>query len=46
VVYSDGSIYCYGEPEPELALAGASGPRESARSSVRGSGMFWDGEGL
>ena len=46
VVYSDGSIYSSGEPEPELALAGASGPRESARSSGRGSGMFWDGEGL
>ena len=46
VVYSDGSIYCHGEPEPELALAGASGPRESARSSGRGSGVFWDGEGI
>ena len=46
VVYSDGSIYCSGEPEPELALAGVSGAREPARPGGRGNGMFWDGEGL
>ena len=46
VVYSDGSIYCYGEPEPELALSGVSGAREPARPAGRGNGMFWDGEGF
>ena len=46
VVYSDGSIYCTGEPEPELALVGASGPREPARPAGRDNGVFWDGEGI
>ncbi len=46
VVYSDGSIYCTGEPEPELALVGAPGPREPARPAGRDNGVFWDGEGI
>ena len=44
VVYSDGSIYCSGEPE--LELVGVSGDREPARPAGRGNGMFWDDEGL
>ena len=46
VVYSDGSIYSTGEPEPELALAGASGPRQPSRPAGRGNRTFWDGEGI